>query len=332
MQNSYVISPTARGSGAYVMHKLLASRLPGYRVKSYHPYWCLCPAALPLVISLEGARVIHCAADYGIFFWRNSVPLVVTLHNYVLDPWMRAHSSWPQILYYTTALRLWTRLSLQKARIVTAVSYFTAQLVQEDLRTALPIKVIYNGVDDRHFTPQYDTQTSHKHIRVLFSGNLTRRKGVHWLPSIARQVKKNVRIFYTQGLMAGQNLPAVPSLEPIGRINIEDMPRLYRQMDILLMPAVREGFGLAVAEAMACGLPVVASNCSSIPELVDDGRGGFLCPVGDVDQFAEKINILADSAKLRREMGEYNRAKVEKMFSANRMVAEYQTLFESIGG
>ena len=58
------------------------------------------------------------------------------------------------------------------------------------------------------------------------------------------------------------------------------MPERYGSMDILLMPSVREGFGLSIAEAMACGLPVVATNCSAIPELIDDGKGGFLCPPG----------------------------------------------------
>ena len=88
--------------------------------------------------------------------------------------------------------------------------------------------------------------------------------------------------------------------------------------------------GLAAAEAMSCGLPVVASNCSSLPELIDDGKGGFLCPVGDVEAFAEKINLLADSPKLRHEMGEYNRSKVEELFTVERMVNEYKDLFEQV--
>jgi len=55
-----------------------------------------------------------------------------------------------------------------------------------------------------------------------------------------------------------------------------------------------------------------------------------LCPIGDVDAFAEKINYLADNPQLRREMGEYNRAKVEKMFTLDKMVGEYQKLFEEV--
>ena len=96
------------------------------------------------------------------------------------------------------------------------------------------------------------------------------------------------------------------------------------------MPTAREGLSLSVLEAMACGLPVVASNCSSLPELIDEGKGGFLCPVGDVAAFAEKINVLADAPELRRQMGEYNRAKVEKLFTLERMVSEYRELFESL--
>ncbi|MBW2064752.1 MAG: glycosyltransferase family 4 protein, partial [Deltaproteobacteria bacterium] len=169
-----------------------------------------------------------------------------------------------------------------------------------------------------------------KEIRVLFSGNLTRRKGAHWLPDIAKRLDKNITIFYTQGLRGRGRLPARRGLKPIGAVPFNKMPERYQTMDILLMPTVREGFGLAVAEAMACGLPVVASKCSAIPELVDDGKGGALCPVGDVAAFAEKINFLAESADLRKEMGEYNRSKVERLFSLNRMVNEYRDLFEEI--
>jgi len=54
------------------------------------------------------------------------------------------------------------------------------------------------------------------------------------------------------------------------------------------------------------------------------------CPVGDVGAFTEKINLLADSPQLRHEMGEYNRSKVEKMFTLDRMVSEYRNLFEQV--
>jgi L-malate glycosyltransferase len=328
-----LLSPMATGNGAYIIHQILGNKIPNYHICGYNPYWTLCPPALPFLCRRQGIPdIIHTTPDYAGFFYRKSIPLVITFHNYVLDRWMRPYSSWLQRIHYTTDLKLFTRLALKKAHTITAVSQFTARLVQQDLKKTFPVRVIYNGVDTNKFTPASTYDSSPKEIQVLFSGNLTRRKGAHWLPLIAKRLKKNIRICYTQGLRTKKAIPSITGLESVGSVPFKEMPALYRQMDILLMPSVREGFGLAVAEAMACGLPVVASNCSAIPELISEGKGGFLCPVGDVAAFAEKINILADSPRLRREIGEYNRAKVEKMFTLERMVKEYKDLFKEVLG
>jgi len=320
----------AMGSGAYVLHKTVEAHICDYQVRGYHRYLTLFPFILPALVSVQGARLIHSTPDYGIFFYRKSVPLVLTFHNYVLDGSMRIYNSLLQNIHYATDLRLWTMLALRKCHTITAVSHFTAQQVQKDLGTTRPIRVIYNGVDVERFYPAPSSTCSRKEIRVFFSGNLTRRKGAHWLPSIAKRLRKNIRILHTQGLRTCSVLRSEPPLRCIGSVPFNDMPALYQQMDILLMPTVREGLSLAVLEAMACGLPIVASRCSSLPEQIDEGKGGFLCPVGDADAFAEKINILAESPKLRRDMGEYNRAKVEKIFTLKRMISEYEELFESI--
>jgi glycosyltransferase involved in cell wall biosynthesis len=327
-----IISPMATGSGAYVIHSLLAQYMPGYRISGYHPYWTSLPFLLPVIVSTRNADLIHTTPDYARFFYLKSVPLVLTFHGYVLDGRLRTYCPWPINIHHLTDLRLWTRLAIKKAHTVTVVSHFLSRIIQQDQNISRPIKVIYNGIDENLFTPVPSSTSTSKEIRVLYSGNLTRRKGAHWLPSIARGLGKNIRIYYTQGLRNQNNLASNSKLQPIGSVPFKEMANRYRQMDLLVMPSVREGFGLAVAEAMSCGLPVVATNGSAIPELIDEGKGGFLCPVGDVNAFAEKINLLADSPKLRHEMGEYNRAKVKKMFTLNRMVKEYQELFEEVLG
>jgi glycosyltransferase involved in cell wall biosynthesis len=328
--DSQIVSPMATGNGAYVVHCLLERYLPNYRIAGFNPYLTLIPILLRAAANCKGAKVIHSTPDYAVFNHTKSVPLIITFHNYVLDRWMQFHSSWLQRIHYATDLRLWTRMAVRKASYLTAVSYFLADLVKRDLGLTKPVRVIYNGIDVDHFRPQHATRSDQKEIRVFFSGNLTRRKGVHWLPAIARRLTPNAHIYYTSGLRTRNIFASVKMLRPVGQIPFDDMPKRYGEMDILLMPTVREGFGLAVAEAMACGRPVVASDCSSIPELIDNGKGGFLCPVGDAKAFAEKINILAESPNLRREMGEYNRVKVEKMFRLDRMVNGYRVLFEEV--
>lgn len=330
MKTRHIFSPMAKGSGAYVVHQHLERNLKEYCLIGYNPYWTLIPLTLPVFAPLKGAKLVHTTPDHAIFFYRKSIPLILTFQNYVLDRWMQQYSSWAQRVHYATDLRLWTLLAFQKANMLTAVSDYTARLVLHDLGSVKPIRVIYNGVDVNSFTPSRFTPSTSREIRVFFSGNLTRRKGAQWLPSIARRLGKNIRIYYTQGLRSRSGSISSPLLCPVGPVPFEDMPDRYRQMDLLLMPTVREGFSLAVLEAMACGLPVVASDCSSLPEQIDNGKGGFLCPVGDTAAFAEKINLLADSPQLRREMGAYNRSKVEKLFSIERMVKQYQDLFDEV--
>jgi glycosyltransferase involved in cell wall biosynthesis len=332
MNYPQIVSPVPKGSGAFVLHRLLEQQISGYRVIPYNPYLEFFPILFPALTSLRDASLIHSPPDHAIYFRRRPLPLVITFHNYVLDRSMRPYSSWLQKIHYRSDLRFWTRMAVQKADAITAVSRFTRALVNEDLNISRPIRVIYNGIDTDLFTPATPSKTPRRDVRVFFCGNLTRRKGVQWLPSIAKRIRRNIRIMYTCGLRATGILPSTEGLHRLGPIPFDEMPNRYREMDILLLPTVREGFGLAIAEAMACGLPVVASDCSAVPELIDNGRGGFLCSVGDVEGFAEKINFLADSPKLRREMGEYNRVKAEKMFTLRRMVNEYKELFESILG
>jgi L-malate glycosyltransferase len=319
----------ATGNGAYVLHKMIEGRLAGYRVVDYSPWLTLFPLLLPGVLRGYRGRVIHTCADYGLFFHQHRVPLVLTIHNYVLDAAMRPFSSHLQRLHYATDLKWFTRRAIALATALTSVSHFSAQRLQEDLRTTRYVRIIYNGVDEKRFFPA-PKKTPKPATRVLFSGNLTFRKGAHWLPAIAARLNPGIVVHYTSGLGRSQLRPQASNLFDLGRIAWQNMPELYHAFDMLLSPTVREGLSLSVLEAMACGLPVVASNCSSLPELVDDGVGGFLCPVGDVKAFADKINLLAHAPELRRRMGEYNRARVEKMFTLDRMVAEYRELFESL--
>jgi glycosyltransferase involved in cell wall biosynthesis len=319
------------GNGAYIVHKTLENRIPNYQVIPYNPYRTLFPPSLLLLGRFSGAGLIHTAPDYAFFHVRKNIPLILTFHNYVLDRFMRDYSSSLQKVHYQTDLKIFTKLAVEKADTLTAVSQYTADLVKREMKLADNIKVIYNGVDHTRFTPK---KTKHKKqtskINVLFCGNLTRRKGAQWLVPIAEKLHMGINIVYTSGLRSSGMLADHSQLQCLGTIPYHIMPAVYQDADILLFPTVREGLSLAALEAMSCGLPVVATDCSSLPELIDDGKGGFLCPLGDVDAFADKIRLLAENPQMRSEMGDYNRAKVEKMFTLDRMVGQYQELFEEV--
>ena len=324
-----IISPMATGNGAYVVHKNLEHEIKNYRVIPYNPYLTLMPPALYGVGRFSKADLIHTTPDYGLFHIRRGIPLVISFHGYTLDIMMRSYNSFLQNIHYRTDLKWSTQQTVKRAQVITAVSQFTAGLVGQELNVSRPIKIIYNGIDQNRFYPVKQSAYSGK-IKVFFSGNLIYKKGAHWLLPILQRLAPNIHIFYTSGLRTKTKLPKNERLHCLGSISHEEMPVVYNKMDILLFPTVREGFGLAAAEAMACGLPVVATHCSSLPELIDEGKGGFLCPLGDAQVFANKINQLADDAHLRREMGEYNRTRIEKAFTLERMVKEYRYLFDEV--
>jgi len=323
-----ILSPIATGSGAHIVHKNLEHGINDYTVIPYQPYRTLFPPSLWPIGRKSKPTIVHTTPDYALFHKQRNVPLVLTFHGYVLDQYMSAYSSFLQRVHYQTDLKWFTKLSLGSADKITSVSNYTAQLVEQDQGLSKKIQVIYNGVDESIFVPIKDYKKSSKNIRVLFSGNLKTSKGAQWLFPILKKLGKNITILYTSGLRGKGALSEHPRLINVGKIEHKNMPELYQSADILLFPTVREGLPLVVLEAMACGLPVVATNCSSLPELIDSGKGGFLCGLGDVDDFANKINLLAENINLREEMGAYNRANVEKKFTLNRMVSEYKELFE----
>jgi glycosyltransferase involved in cell wall biosynthesis len=323
-------SPIATGNGAYIVHRTLERHIPGYSVCGYRPAWTFFPPALPVVCRNRDRTPVHTTPDYAIFADRKGAPLVVTFHNYVLDRFMRNYSSVLQRLHYTTDLKWFTRLAVNRAHRLTAVSRYTAELVRRELRCDREIQVIYNGIDETRFRPYRDRQDTNRKITVLFSGNPSRRKGAHLLPEIANLLNPGIEIVYTSGLHRNKRIAVHPSLRAIGQIPHDEMPTMYNEADILLFPTVREGMSLAVLEAMACGLPVVATDCSSLPEQIDKGRGGFLCELGNAAQFAAFINELADSPQKRLEMGEHNRARVERDFTLSAMLDSYMKLFSML--
>ncbi|MRS01978.1 glycosyltransferase family 1 protein, partial [bacterium] len=228
-----IISPMGRGNGAFVLHKMLEGRIEGYRVHDYNPRWEYFPFAFPFFFRKENPSLIHTTLDYGFFFHRKRVPLVLTVHHLVLDSFMKQYSSWPQRIHYKTDLLFFTRLSIEKADTVTAVSKFTADMVRNELGFTRPIRIIYNGIETERFLPGRHFQ-QRKVIRALFAGNLSLRKGVNLLPEIAKKLPPNIEIVYTCGLRGGSNLPDLPNLRNLGRISNENMPDLYRESDILL--------------------------------------------------------------------------------------------------
>lgn len=105
------------------------------------------------------------------------------------------------------------------------------------------------------------------------------------------------------------------------------MQAAYRDCDALLFPSRLEGFGLVALEAQACARPVIATNCSSLPEVVADGETGFLCPIDDVEAFANAARTLRDDPARWRRMGLAGRQNVEQRFVEDHAIQRYLDVY-----
>lgn len=109
-----------------------------------------------------------------------------------------------------------------------------------------------------------------------------------------------------------------------------DVPILLAGLDVLLAPSLWEGFGLVMLEAMAQQIPVIASGVSAIPEVINDQETGLLVAPRDVPELAAALSQLLADAPLRRHMGLLGRDRMERHFSAARMVDETVSLYHTL--
>lgn len=110
----------------------------------------------------------------------------------------------------------------------------------------------------------------------------------------------------------------------------DDVAQLLRAMDIFVLPSLSEGMSNTLLEALAAGLPVVASDVGGNREIVESERSGLLFRSGDVAHAAAQLLRLAESAGLRRSLGQEGAARVRKEFSIEAMIRRYESLYRRV--
>jgi glycosyltransferase involved in cell wall biosynthesis len=112
----------------------------------------------------------------------------------------------------------------------------------------------------------------------------------------------------------------------------EDIPRLLQAMDIFVLPSLAEGISNTLLEAMATGLPVVATRVGGNPELIEHGVNGCLVPVSDAQALAEALQGLIESPETRNRMGASGLQKMRQSFDWDSTVAAYLGVYDELLG
>jgi len=121
-------------------------------------------------------------------------------------------------------------------------------------------------------------------------------------------------------------------MEVMGEVSHEQIPQILSQTSVLVAPSYMEGAPTVCLEASASEVPVVASNVGGIPEMVVDGRTGFLFPSGDPEACAEKVSEILSNQKLRRRMGREARDMIKQYYTWEEVIKKVEGIYEKITG
>ena len=168
----------------------------------------------------------------------------------------------------------------------------------------------------------------------LFVGRLTSRKGPDFVVHALAEAEDDVCcVFAGDGPMRGEIEQLATSLGVrdriafLGRVDPEDLAPLYANAELLVLPSVSEASPLVVAEAMACGTPVLATRIAGLPNLVQDWETGFLVEPNNVGQLAVALRFLMRDSTLRRSMSKKARRRVGEQFCWSHVGRQYEAAY-----
>ena len=225
--------------------------------------------------------------------------------------------------------------------------------LKETIKVPEPkVRQIYNGVDSEKFHPNQALRRqltpggflSNDSIVVGTVGRIAEVKnqkllvdGVKCLVQARPELRENLRL-----VLVGDG-PLYDSLQAyISEVGIsdlvwmagdrDDIPELMQLMDIFVLPSLAEGISNTVLEAMATGLPVIATNVGGNPELINDGENGRLITVGDGQSLASAMGDLIDDSDVRNQMGQNGLHRVRSTFNWPKTVNEYLSVYDELLG
>lgn len=221
-------------------------------------------------------------------------------------------------------------------RLITNVDVMAAEYLDRGIGTPDQYTTIHSGVNldtFRDVSPASDLPGCRP--RVVMVGRLTEGKGLNVLLDAAEKICSDDISICVVG-----DGPLSDSLETdIAERGLsdcvfltgyrDDVPQILAASDVLVLPSFREGTPRVITEAMASGLPVIATNIAGIPEQVADGESGYLIPTGDADALADRLRELLSDPQLREQFGNqgYERSK---RFSVDAMLKRTDVLYKEL--
>ena len=258
-----------------------------------------------------------------------SVKIITTLHGTDIT-----------LIGQDPSFRAITKFSIERSDGLTAVSeYLRRETVSAFGCTGCTVDVIHNFVDptvfDRsRYRPVLKEQLGNHNRVLIHVSNFRPVKRVRDIVRIFALVRKSVPSVL---VMVGDGPDRVEAEQEARDLGVHDatyflgkidaVAPLLASADLFLLPSQNESFGLSALEALACGVPVVASRAGGLPEVIRDGVTGALRPVGDVDAMATAASEILSDAQRWRRMSDAAAEDARARFSRDDVVAQYEAYY-----
>ncbi|WP_339530454.1 glycosyltransferase [Pseudomonas mucidolens] len=284
--------------------------------------------SLTRVILKEKPQVVHLHSTFSGVIGR-----CVCL---LLRPW-RA----PRIIYCPHAFSFLMESSPAKQKVYSLIERLLQKVTdviicvsQYELDTAATFGIdrhrmtlIYNGIHYRDEQPKRD---DHGPVHLLFVGRLDYQKGFDVLLKAFAGVRRTDLKLTVVGSAVnedGVDRPAMDAVEYVPWVTPAEVNALYQAADALIVPSRWEGFAMVPLEGMSMGLPVIASDCTSLPELVTHGVTGYIFPTGNHQALTDLLGDIQKPGLL--ELGAEGRKMVRERFSATLMIRQTYDVYSA---
>jgi L-malate glycosyltransferase len=308
-------------------------RVREYPLFEYPPYSLALATKMVEVAKTQGLDVLH--VHYAV---PNAVSAV--LARQMLEPRPMAvvttlHGTDVTLIGNDPSYLETTRFGVVQSDAVTAVSEWLRLKTLEQLGIEREIAVIPNFIDPLRY--RADESRAIPDVRLLVHvSNFRRVKRSGDVIAIFARVHERVP---SRLLMVGDGPERAAAEERVRTLglthavewlgNLDRVEDVLRDADLFLLPSKQESFGLAALEALACGVPVVATRAGGLPEVVIDGECGELREVGDVEGMAEAAIRLLEDGELRRRYARAGRRRALERFDRARIVERYREVYQT---
>lgn len=318
------------GTGSEIITRQLAAKLAASGIETVvSPYSQLFELSTSLLTAFKlrpppGTSLIHANAATAEGFSRYGIPTLLTAHGAFERAAFDGFKRTRQRLFHSRIVRPGIVRSVRHAASVTAVSRWVSKIYQQEY-SAKAVEVIHNWIDPDIFFPVEKPRAG----KLLFVGRAAWQKGSHLLPELNRLLGNKFELTCT--LESGQWSGEVPSnVRLIGPVARHDMVELYRSHDALLVPSISEGFCLAAAEAMACGLPVFGFRGHGLDDVLGPFSDRCSVEMLDIQGLAAAVQAVFDDAKTYGEISLRSSEFVRSQFTAETALEKYIALYGKV--